>query len=57
MLEALRRFRDGVVALRGEVVAGTTDTGEPVDRAVVVETIDALLFFETPATSAKDPAA
>lgn len=49
-LTALRRLRDGIIGLRGEVAAGKTATGEPVDRALVVETLDAMLSTtkETP---------
>lgn len=44
-LTALRRFREGVVALRGEVATDKTALGELVNRELVVETIDALLKF------------
>lgn len=52
-LTALRRFRDGVVALRGELAAGKTATGETVDCALAVETIDALLALHSPENGAQ----
>lgn len=54
-LIALRRFRDGVVALRGEITAGGTDLDEPVDRALIAQTIDALLFFASPTKESPCP--
>lgn len=42
-LESLRRIRDGIVSLRGEVVADRTSDGQPMTAALVVETIDAIL--------------
>lgn len=48
-LLALRRFREGVVGLRAELVAGITDMGERVDRKLAIETIDALLLLWVPA--------
>lgn len=53
--EALRRFRDGVVAMRSEVAVGRTDAGEPLTFELVVETIDALLFFASPAKETPCP--
>lgn len=52
-LDALRRFRDGVVSLRGELV-GTEPGSDPVanERDHVVETIDALLSTSYPAIGA-----
>jgi hypothetical protein len=46
-LLALRRFRDGVVALRAELATGQAD-GEPIANAAehAVETIDAFLLME-----------
>lgn len=42
-LTALRRFRDGIVALRGELASGCTDDGRVVDVALAIETIDAFV--------------
>lgn len=51
-LEALRRFRDGVVALREELARDV-----PESCAIAIETIDALLFFAAPGHNpAKEPA-
>jgi hypothetical protein len=47
-IDALRRFRDGVLALRGEIANGKTAMGEAMDRELAVETIDALLAVSYP---------
>lgn len=49
-LLALRRFRDGVKALRSEMAAGRTDEGEAITepREHAVETIDAFLALSCP---------
>lgn len=57
-LTALRRLREGVLALRGEMATGEAD-GAPIagPREHAVETIDALLRFAAPvAPVAKEPA-
>lgn len=59
-LAALRRFRDGVVALRTELAAGRDAEGNAIVDADAsyhaVETIDALLVFASPGQPAKEPA-
>lgn len=60
-LTALRRFREGVVALRGEMATGRAADGDAICDADasyhVVQTIDALLFFGSPSRDlTKEPA-
>jgi hypothetical protein len=53
-LDALRRFRDGVVALRGELATGKTGEGDPIAAPGehAVEAIDAFLAVSYPAIGA-----
>lgn len=58
-LVALRRFREGVEALRGEMATGQDYEGSSISepREHAIETVDALLYFASPNhTTAKETA-